>query len=60
MTTKNTATLTLYCKDAPGIVAHISNFIFEHGGNIITSNHHFEELNNQFTMIHSLSNNLYN
>ena len=50
MTTINTATLTLYCKDAPGIVAHISNFIFERGGNIITSNHHFEELNNQFFM----------
>jgi len=50
MPRKKTATLTLHCKDAPGIVAHISNFIFERGGNIITSHHHSDELNNQFFM----------
>ncbi len=44
------ATLTLNCKDGPGIVSNVSGFLFEHGANIISSNHHFEQLDDQFFM----------
>ena len=46
----DTAVLTLYCKDVKGIVYHVSHFIFERGGNILTSNQHFEELDSLFFM----------
>jgi len=45
-----TAILKLHCKDVPGVVHSISQFIFEHGGNIITSQQHKEELDEQFFM----------
>ncbi|MCH8217607.1 MAG: formyltetrahydrofolate deformylase, partial [Planctomycetes bacterium] len=46
----DTAVLTLYCKDVKGIVYHVSHFIFERGGNILTSNQHYEELDSLFFM----------
>jgi len=45
-----TATLRLHCKDTRGIVYNVSKFIFERGGNIITSSQHKEELDEQFFM----------
>ena len=46
----DTAVLTLYCKDVKGIVYQVSHFIFERGGNILTSNQHYEELDSLFFM----------
>lgn len=37
---KPTITLLISCPDRPGIVATISNFIFEHAGNIVESAQH--------------------
>lgn len=39
-TAKPTITLLISCPDRPGIVATVSNFIFEHGGNIVESAQH--------------------
>ena len=50
MIKRKTGTLTLNCTDAPGIVASVSGFLFDRGANIISSNHHFEQLDNQFFM----------
>ncbi|MBL0312726.1 MAG: formyltetrahydrofolate deformylase [Holophagaceae bacterium] len=37
---KQTATLLISCPDQKGIVARLSNFVFQHGGNIVDSDHH--------------------
>ncbi len=37
---KPTATLLISCPDQRGIVARLSNFVFQHGGNIMDSDHH--------------------
>ncbi len=39
-THKQTITLLISCPDQPGIVAAVSNFIFEHHGNILESDQH--------------------
>jgi formyltetrahydrofolate deformylase len=39
-TQKQTITLLISCPDQPGIVAAVSNFIFEHAGNILESDQH--------------------
>ncbi len=39
-TQKQTITLLISCPDQPGIVAAVSNFIFEHHGNILESDQH--------------------
>ncbi len=46
----DTAILRLHCADTKGIVYNVSKFIFERGGNIITSSQHKEELDEQFFM----------
>lgn len=46
----NTATLTLHCADAKGIVFHVSRFIYELGGNIIDAQQHSETFDNRFFM----------
>lgn len=46
----STAVLRLHCKDTKGIVYNVSRFIFERGGNIISSQQHLEELDQQFFM----------
>ncbi|MCC6144551.1 MAG: formyltetrahydrofolate deformylase [Candidatus Hydrogenedentes bacterium] len=46
----NTAVLLLNCDDQPGIVYHVSRFIFESGGNIIDAQQHTEELDHRFFM----------
>ncbi len=40
MTTKPQIILLISCPDRPGIVATVSRFIFEHGGNILESDQH--------------------
>ncbi len=47
---KNNAILLLSCKDKKGIVAEISNFIFNHNGNIIYSDQHIDFETNTFFM----------
>ncbi len=37
---KQTATLLISCPDQKGIVARLSSFVFQHGGNIVDSDHH--------------------
>ncbi len=37
---KPTATLLISCPDQKGIIARLSNFVFQHGGNIVDSDHH--------------------
>jgi formyltetrahydrofolate deformylase len=37
-----TATLLVSCRDRTGLVAALSNFIFEHGGNILDADQHAE------------------
>ncbi len=43
---KETITLLISCPDQPGIVASVSQFIFEHGGNIIESDQHSTDPHN--------------
>lgn len=38
--TRPTAILLISCPDQKGIVARLSNFVFERGGNIVDSDHH--------------------
>ena len=40
MTTNETATLLVSCRDQQGLVAKIANFIYSNGGNIIHADHH--------------------
>ncbi len=37
---KSTAILLISCPDQRGIVARLSGFVFERGGNIVDSDHH--------------------
>ena len=43
-----TATLLISCPDQKGIVARLSNFVFQHGGNIVDSDHHSDFSRNRF------------
>jgi formyltetrahydrofolate deformylase len=45
---KRTATLLISCPDQKGIVARLSNFVFQHGGNIVDSDHHSDFSANRF------------
>ncbi|GKS63403.1 formyltetrahydrofolate deformylase [Nitrospira sp.] len=42
--------LLIHCKDHPGIVARVSGFIHDFGGNILDSDHHTDEETNDFLM----------
>lgn len=42
--------LLIHCKDRRGIVARVSGFIHECGGNILDSDHHTDEETNDFLM----------
>jgi formyltetrahydrofolate deformylase len=44
------AVIKLHCPDTKGIVYNVSRFIFDHGGNIISSLQHWEELDTRFIM----------
>ncbi len=45
-----TAVLKLHCPDRGGLVARVSGFVFEHGGNIIASHQHIEQLGDRLFM----------
>lgn len=42
--------LLISCPDAHGLVAKVSQFIFEHGGNIKEAHHHLDNQNQRFFM----------
>jgi formyltetrahydrofolate deformylase len=46
LTPNQMITLLISCPDKPGIVAAVSQFIFEHGGNIFQSDQHSTDLHN--------------
>jgi len=47
---KESVTLLIHCKDRKGIVARVSGFIHDFGGNILDSDHHTDEETNEFLM----------
>jgi formyltetrahydrofolate deformylase len=47
---KNTAILLVSCPDQKGVVASISDFIFQHNGNILHADEHADEGSNLFLM----------
>lgn len=47
---KESIVLLIHCKDRRGIVARVSGFIHDFGGNILDSDHHTDEETNEFLM----------
>ncbi|MBH0187804.1 MAG: formyltetrahydrofolate deformylase [Nitrospira sp.] len=47
---KESVVLLIQCKDRKGIVARVSGFIHDFGGNILDSDHHTDEETNDFLM----------
>ena len=47
---KDSVVLLIHCKDRRGIVARVSGFIHDFGGNILDSDHHTDEETNEFLM----------
>jgi len=47
---KESVVLLIHCKDRKGIVARVSSFIHDFGGNILDSDHHTDEETNEFLM----------
>lgn len=47
---KESVVLLIHCKDRKGIVARVSSFIHDFGGNILDSDHHTDEDTNDFLM----------
>lgn len=47
---KDSVVLLIHCKDRKGIVARVSGFIHDFGGNILDSDHHTDEETNDFLM----------
>jgi formyltetrahydrofolate deformylase len=45
-----TATLLVSCRDRTGLVAALSSFVFEHGGNILDADQHAEAVSGEFFM----------
>ena len=45
-----TATLLVTCRDRTGLVAALSNFVFQHGGNILDADQHTENESGEFSM----------
>ncbi len=47
---RDSVVLLIHCKDRKGIVARVSGFIHDFGGNILDSDHHTDEETNDFLM----------
>jgi formyltetrahydrofolate deformylase len=47
---KESVVLLIHCKDRRGIVARVSGFLHDFGGNILDSDHHTDEETNDFLM----------
>ncbi len=45
-----TATLLVNCRDRTGLVAALSSFVFDHGGNILDADQHAESASGEFFM----------
>lgn len=45
-----TAVLLISCKDQKGLVAAVSNFVFQHGGNIIHAEQHIDVPEDTFSI----------
>ena len=45
-----TATLLVNCRDRTGLVAALSSFVFEHGGNILDADQHADSASGEFFM----------
>ena len=45
-----TATLLVTCRDRTGLVAALSNFVFQHGGNILDADQHADSESGEFCM----------
>lgn len=50
MTTSNTATLLMHCADQRGIVATLTSFVGDHGGNIVDIDEHVDRAESRFFM----------
>ncbi|KAF4515928.1 hypothetical protein B566_EDAN000165 [Ephemera danica] len=50
ITRKDSVVILIHCKDRKGIVARVSGFIHDFGGNILDSDHHTDEETNDFLM----------
>lgn len=46
----NNAILLISCLDQKGITASVTNFVYEHGGNIVHADQHIDEQSNTFFM----------
>ena len=46
----NNAILLISCPDRKGITASVTNFIYEHNGNIVYADQHIDEQTNTFFM----------
>lgn len=44
------AILLIHCEDQPGIIAAVTDFVHQHGGNIIDLDQHTDTLRNKFYM----------
>ena len=49
-TRKDSVVILIHCKDRKGIVARVSGFIHDFGGNILDSDHHTDEETSDFLM----------
>jgi formyltetrahydrofolate deformylase len=50
ITSKKSATLLIHCRDQPGIVVSITDFIFKSGGNILSLDQHVDSEHQKFFM----------
>lgn len=46
----NEAILLIHCEDRPGIIAEVTRFVLEHGGNILDLDQHTDSANKKFYM----------
>ncbi len=50
MNSANEAILLIHCKDKPGIIATVTQYILKHGGNILDLDQHTDSVNQKFYM----------
>jgi len=50
MTTSDHAILRIHCADKPGIIAAVTQFVHQHGGNIVDLDQHTDSVRNKFYM----------
>jgi formyltetrahydrofolate deformylase len=50
MTSNDHAILRIFCEDQPGIIAAVTQFVHQHGGNIVDLDQHSDSTRNKFYM----------